>query len=272
VINDKRVSRNHCEIVIQDGVVFVRDLSSQNGVRINQTDYKQKTLADGDVLQIGNTDYVFETLEQAQLPMADGSVDPGVQGTDAQGLPSAATSSNSGGRVRFYAIVAVIGLLAAWLLTSDPIVEEESQIKYTSDIEEAIETSETNYSELQRQKAATGRSNPIFVDAQALYIKGFRDYREGNYRRALESFSAALAIFPKHELARKYLQLSQRRLDETVQIYMMDGKRYMEQGQFRRALAAYERVTQLITDRSNMVYKEAYARKKELEEITEGAF
>ena len=54
-----------------------------------------------------------------------------------------------------------------------------------------------------REAAQMQRKNnltPTFEirQAQENYIKGFRDFKKGQYERALESFQACLALYPDH--------------------------------------------------------------------------
>ena len=60
-IPDKHVSRRHAEITEQDGKVFVRDLESHAGTRINGVPVKEKTeLIAGDVLSISDFEFMVQ--------------------------------------------------------------------------------------------------------------------------------------------------------------------------------------------------------------------
>jgi predicted component of type VI protein secretion system len=53
-IDDLRVSRRHCTFSVRDGRVWVEDLNSQNGSRLNGERFTgARPLAEGDVLQVG---------------------------------------------------------------------------------------------------------------------------------------------------------------------------------------------------------------------------
>lgn len=47
------VSRNHCEVVIENGSVLVRDLGSSNGTFLNDVRIQETSLAPGDRLTVG---------------------------------------------------------------------------------------------------------------------------------------------------------------------------------------------------------------------------
>ncbi len=66
-IPDKKVSRRHAEIVSDGENVFITDLSSRTGTRVNGRAIAQRTpLCIGDTIQIGETDLVLAKTEDAQ--------------------------------------------------------------------------------------------------------------------------------------------------------------------------------------------------------------
>lgn len=66
-IPDKKVSRRHAEIVSDGENVFITDLSSRTGTRVNGRPIAQRTpLCIGDTIQIGETDLVLEKTEDAK--------------------------------------------------------------------------------------------------------------------------------------------------------------------------------------------------------------
>ena len=66
VLNDALISRKHCEFRREQGRWKLVDLSSLNGVFVNNLRVTDTVLASGDVVQIGNFKMVFEeTMEGA---------------------------------------------------------------------------------------------------------------------------------------------------------------------------------------------------------------
>src|SRR5262249_54532790 len=74
-----RVSRNHCEILVEGDQVTVVDNDSQGGTQVNGTPIKRRLLRLGDVVQVGDTqlrlqvgdlplDAVQELAKQAAVP------------------------------------------------------------------------------------------------------------------------------------------------------------------------------------------------------------
>jgi diguanylate cyclase (GGDEF)-like protein len=52
-IDDENVSRNHAELALRDGIVYLRDLKSTNGTYVNSKKVSEAPLADGDLILIG---------------------------------------------------------------------------------------------------------------------------------------------------------------------------------------------------------------------------
>lgn len=60
LIDDPAVSESHCEIVLENGFVMVRDLGSTNGTFIEQQPVKESALYNGQTLQVGPLEMVLE--------------------------------------------------------------------------------------------------------------------------------------------------------------------------------------------------------------------
>lgn len=59
-LNDMTVSREHAEIVRQQGALIISDLHSFNGVWVNNVTVARHALCAGDYVQIGKYDFVYE--------------------------------------------------------------------------------------------------------------------------------------------------------------------------------------------------------------------
>ncbi len=65
VIPDPAASRHHCSILLQSDDYVLRDMGSANGIFVNAVRVRDCTLADGDLIRIGNTEMRFVRYEQA---------------------------------------------------------------------------------------------------------------------------------------------------------------------------------------------------------------
>lgn len=70
-ILDSSVSRRHCEFSEKEGRLFVRDLGSKNGFRVNGRDAVECWLMPGDTLSLGTTTYVVKYEAPDECHAAD---------------------------------------------------------------------------------------------------------------------------------------------------------------------------------------------------------
>ena len=54
------VSRKHCKILVENGVVTVSDLGSSNGTFVNDEQVKEKQLAAGDAMRVGPVEFTVQ--------------------------------------------------------------------------------------------------------------------------------------------------------------------------------------------------------------------
>lgn len=66
-INHPSISGSHCQIVVEDGGVRLRDLGSSNGTFVNSAQVDEATLRSGDHVQLGAVDMVFESGDAAEM-------------------------------------------------------------------------------------------------------------------------------------------------------------------------------------------------------------
>ena len=72
VLDDKAVSRCHCEVEIEARGARVRDLGSLNGTILDGVYVEAAFLRDGSVLQLGRVALRFELLDRSnRLPVSD---------------------------------------------------------------------------------------------------------------------------------------------------------------------------------------------------------
>jgi len=68
VVPHASVSSRHCEIVVGDGAITVRDLGSTNGSFVDDKPIQQASLAHGQRLKLGSTEFVVEAPEVPPAP------------------------------------------------------------------------------------------------------------------------------------------------------------------------------------------------------------
>jgi pSer/pThr/pTyr-binding forkhead associated (FHA) protein len=270
-LNDPRCSRHHAVIEQINGEVLLKDKGSQNGLIVNGQVCRLAKLKPGDIFILGDTQFqVQNSLGSMPVPSSGASHAPGPAPMPfPQNLPPQAPGKNP----IFMIGIGVVGLIIVFSLFSGGTKKAKtSGIRSEDEVQIEIEASQKRKDEISRLKRADGQFSQQFMEAQAAFIQGFRDYREGNFGRAIQSFTAALALYPSHELAARYKKLSERRLDEMVQYSMFEARRYMEQNKYEMAKAAYKNIMITLNDPSSKTYQEAKERYEEIELILSGKF
>ena len=159
-----------------------------------------------------------------------------------------------------FALFAVIGFIAFSFVVSGLGTKSKKVESHAFRTEEELnvvrEEAENEIKAFQEQKSRMNQQ--IFQKAHENFLRGYRDYRQGQYLRARESFQVVLNLDPDNELARRYLNLAKIRFDEMVKFHMLQGRRYLEKQNYRMCKASYQTVmTMLGNDPSNPEYKEA---------------
>jgi pSer/pThr/pTyr-binding forkhead associated (FHA) protein len=292
--NDLRASRQHAEIRWDGHELQIVNLSSKNHTSVNGLDIETSHLDSGAIVNLGETEfrveYDYHDLEAktkvvsepgepviVQMPVlqqnrptplqpsampAIGSIPhyntniPGAMGPRPKRPKNPrAQGGDSGGKLRFYAIVAVVGLVFVWLMNSKNVKPKELTFRSTEQIERDIEVSREELKEFEARKEKL--DNVQYKKAQENYIRGFRDYKQGNYGRARESFQVVLNLDPDNELAKRYYQLARLKFDELVKFHMLQGNRYREKKNWRMCKASYFNVMTMVNNNQDPVFKEA---------------
>lgn len=265
--HDPKMSRNHVELQIYGDRLFVRNISQKNVVLLNNEKIQEKAITGTALLQVGSmsleiklatADGAKQTPKVQPPPPSQVAIhtpkaqiiqpawseaapaqkyEPKIENKyEEKPAPSSSKNNSkvrsaeqSGSRTNLYIIVVIIGIFMFWLLTDDTAKKKsEINIRTEADITRAIEDSAKAVQELQTSQSKAGQDTIQYKAAQEHYIKGFRDYRQGQYSRAQQSFQAALSLYPAHELARKYYVQSQRKFEEQLDRTMSQGRKYYQ--------------------------------------------
>lgn len=68
--DDLSVSGSHCQIIVEDGSVIIKDLGSTNGTFVNRAKIQESQLVSGQPLRLGSLDMVFTDGDEAPGPVA----------------------------------------------------------------------------------------------------------------------------------------------------------------------------------------------------------
>lgn len=274
IANDPKCSRKHVTILITPQGCEAISQNDKNLCLVNGKEVDRARLRDGDVLTLGETEIQFNatsTARRMDAPMAMNRPYP-VQPIQPQAAPPRRPRRPKSGSSKMV-IYAVLAIFFLWLFTTDNVkkkaeIDLRTDQKIAADIEAATKLKE------QAEIAAAKKLDQSVTarQAQENYVRGFRDYKKGQYERALIHFQACLALDPEHILCNRYIRLAQRRFNELIQYEMVIGKKYRDQGQYRACMSAFRNVTSMIKDSNTPVYKEAKTNFDACKAFVEGRF
>lgn len=261
--HDSKCSRLHAVIEYGPHGYEIRSQSVKNPAIVNGKEVEHALLHNGAVIQLGQTKLHFQV--EVQNPARELQVKS--QGFAVPNKPASKSrkkssrSGNSGGTSPLFKVIIVLGLaFFGWLFLSESGPKKEGvEITSDRDIEAEIEAAKQIKKAKEDQARATNRNTVQYRDAQANYVKGFRDFQKGQYSRARDSFQTCLSLFPEHVLCERYLNLSTRKFNEVVQDHMILGMDYRDRNQFQACMNSLKTVMVMVKDKSSKIYQQAKA-------------
>jgi tetratricopeptide (TPR) repeat protein len=277
--NDPKCSRRHATVTWTTAGPEIQSLSETNPVFINGRQIDRQILQNGDIVLIGSTEIQFNTTTQptsANVQLRRLAVAPPQEAYPSGPAPMRPRSGRGrSAKQESFPLTFVyigIGLLVLYMLFhGSPTKKKALQLRGEQQVQEAIESAE----KLQQAASQGGRradDSMMGRQAQENYVRGFRDFRKGQYERALDSFNTCLALNPSHTLCNRYKSLSQRKFNELVQLQIVLGRRHRDQNQFKECLAAFRNVMVMVKDANSAAYREAKANYDACFALSEGRY
>lgn len=298
VVNDAKCSRKHARVDWTEEGFVIQSLSSSNLLKINGDSINKSLLREGDIVSLGDTDLQFNINGAPTTPSIRSSTQPSVAnrpspqlelvqpppplydpvtagdtqvtrvGMAAPPRPQKKKKFSTGSILLWGTVLIILGYLVNYeVATHKPMAIKTSE-QTENDIKEAEKLRQV--AEADRKKRL-GNSNEV-RQAQENYVKGFRDYKKGQYERAVESFQACLSLYPEHVLCNRYLRLSQKKFDELIEAEMVLGRKYRDQGLYRECMSAFQNVRTMVKDFSSTRYKEGKANYDACAAFVEGRY
>lgn len=309
--NDPRASRKHAELKQRGPDLLIVNLSQKNFVLVNGNSVQTEVVSNESLISIGDSELRLHIEASVQSPILTAVPPPAHQKQDLVQFKTAAApmprqrarqqpapptmpppssyqapplgpssgprssvSQGNNGKLRFYGLVAVIGLVAWFLFypdkkgpAKDPNAFRTSELAM-ADVKAAEKNTEALLT-MKKEKYDTVQ----YRRAQENFVRGFRDYQQGQYARAREAFQVVINLDPDNELAKRYLHLSKLKFDELVKFNMIQGNRYREKKNWRMCQSNYNVVmTMLQHRRDDPTYKEAKQFHEECTLNLEGRF
>ena len=294
---DPKVSRFHVEIKWTDQGWIAENISQKNSLEIDGHQVKSQPLPALSIIAIGDSKLRFHqdlpaasaarsnsTLDESKghealagqertlaLALASGAASPQIAtanhsnnansyqmgGAASFPTPERAPQTGGNGRIKFYGGIAIAAVIVYFVFNSDSPDKKKVDIRGSDEVLQDLAQSESAIREIQTKIEKKGEDTPQYQAAEQHYLKGFRDYQQGQYGRAMQSFQAALSFYPQHELAKKYLVLARRKFDELVRFHLIQGRKYRAKNNFRLCSSSYSQVLIMVKDAQDPSYKEA---------------
>lgn len=162
-------------------------------------------------------------------------------------------------KARFYGIIAIVGLVAWFFLSGggNKANKDPNAIRTSAISLQDVADAEKRTQELMNLKKDKYDSVQ-YRRAQENFIRGFRDFQQGQYARAREAFQVVLNLDPDNELAKRYYNLAKIKFDELVKFNMIQGNRYREKRNWRMCQSNYSNVMTMLQNRKDdPTFKEA---------------
>ncbi|MES2528183.1 MAG: FHA domain-containing protein [Bdellovibrionota bacterium] len=245
-INDAKASREHCEITKVGDKWVATDLGSQNGVMVNDMKITQQPLGEGDKLIVGQTVFKFAKVEVSTKNKVIKEYEPEEEEGKKTALPF---------------IILVVIFVSLFLFddfspkrTAQPGVARTNPIEMTS-----AEDANIRKRRAIEDKQTKEKLNDIFN-------RGLREYREGNYFRAIHEFNLALIIAPQDSQAEFYLRKSKEELDNAITSEVQKAQRDESSIKYKSAIVSYCSIIRLLYSApDDPRYKNAEKKIKDLE-------
>lgn len=277
--DDTRMSRNHAVITIRGQNIEIKDVSDHNKVLVNGEQITSTEISVGSIFQLGDSKFQLSIQpqsgpEKALSPATSTSLNldktaiatqghpPHMQQVHVQTPPRQRPRPPSNaqvdkGRRNFYILLGIIILFFTWVLTSQVKKKISTEIRTEDSIQAEIDKNRKTVEQAEEDRRKSGVDTKQYEEAQPNFVKGFRDYRKGQYERAIESFQACLSLFPSHIQCQRYLRMSQKKFSELVQYHMILANKYRSQNQFSACMASYRNVMVMLKNPSDKTYLEA---------------
>lgn len=268
---DSRVSRQQCRIDFTDQTITIEDLSGKSTTLVNEAAITNHELRHGDKITMGDTVMIFE-VATAELKSASSRPRLRIEnGTVTAASPAKKMDPKN---MRILLILAVGAIAVIYLsMTPDKKAGAPSKVADSETVNAALESVQKRQQEL--EKSTANMSDQDIYNrrsAQRHYIRGFRDYQNGKYARAIEAFQTALATDPKHAQARRYYKLSEKKRQDLVDRHMDLGNKYREKSMYKLCIGEFEKVLQIINNPANKKYQLAKEQIKECRLSLQGRY
>ncbi len=234
-VHDLKSSREHAEVVKVGASYVITDLGSQNGVVVNDLKIKQHSLGQDDKIIIGTTVYKFERFEVTE--------DKEKKKTKKKEEKVFEDETFEEKKSKLTPVLSGVAVLALLVLFLDSPEKSKTETKRSSANYKVNEVSDPFINTLKRKKAEDKRNKEKL---NIYFQKGLREFREGNFFRAIAEFEHALSWSPNDGLAQFYLRKTKEALDNSIEEMFIKAKRDEESLKYQNAAVSYCAILRLL--------------------------
>jgi pSer/pThr/pTyr-binding forkhead associated (FHA) protein len=258
-VYDIKSSREHAEIAKVGKDFVITDLGSQNGVVVNDLKIKQHSLKDGDKIIIGKTVYKFNEVQVKGKESPKDVEDDDEYDKDEFDEEEEQPKGN--GKAMLLGVVIVGALYVLFSGDDNKEVETRTRKKSKYNVQEITDPFTASLKNKRKEDKNSKMKLNIY------FQKGLREFREGNYFRAMSEFNHALSWSPNDPLAEFYLRKTKEALDKNIDAFFIKAKRNEEGLKFSNAVVQYCAIIRLLHNYPNDDrYKNALEGIKNMEE------
>lgn len=206
--NDMKCSRHHAVIEFNENGIEIENVSDSNHVFVDNKEIHRARIKHGSVIIIGETKLQLNVKTPSAAALGpvgaggglatrpDGSPVPGPEfGNHATDNTFSPSKQKKGGGL-FKILVVGLGLLFVYLMTSTPTKKKDAaEIRTDEAVEAEIEKANKLREAAIAKKNKAGENSQQFESAQTAYVRGFRDYKQGNFGRPPRPFRPAYPSF-----------------------------------------------------------------------------
>lgn len=194
---DTKSSREHAELALVGGQYVLTDLGSQNGVIVNDLKVSQHRLKENDKIIIGQTVYKYNEIDVKSADLLSAE-DIDEDDEDEEEIKEGKSKSIKEKKKPNLIVILLVIVGVAFLIPSEDGNKSQKRGKRMANINaEKITIDAPREVEIDKD---------IRDKLKAFLHRGQREYREGNYFRAIEQFELALILVPNHGNASFYLK------------------------------------------------------------------
>jgi pSer/pThr/pTyr-binding forkhead associated (FHA) protein len=229
-LNDTKASREHAEVTKVGSNWVATDLGSQNGIMVNESKVTQSQLKEGDKLIVGQTVFKFAKVEVAAKAKASRDNDEAPTG--------------AGAKKTLVPMILMAGLIIYLVMDTDT-KEGEQAGKSKKQPTSSYQDVSTEYL-TQLKKRQANEDKAVKERLNVIYQRGLREYREGNYFRAIAEFNLALIIAPGDPYAEYHLRKTKEQLDKTIEEFTIRAQRDDGALKYKSAIISYCSIIRLL--------------------------